>query len=297
MPLFKHKDGDEILYEVKERTAIITLNLPNAYNALTGAEYRRLEQLLQVAAEDPNVFVTIIQATGKYFSAGANFKKDDLARDDGEDQLAITVLNNSKDPEEFKKQYERTIWSYKFGSRNFSITSTFQDHPNILVVALNGPVIGLSAALIAHADFIYATDNTFLLTPFANIGLVTEGGASYTLLKRLGQSKAAEALIMSKPIPASDLYRLGFLNELYPQSKFKSVEDFNKHVQELIKFRLYDLDQNSALKIKKLMKLSMQDGLAIANHQEIIGGTDRFALGVPQKKFAALGKKSHSHKL
>ena len=77
--------------------------------------------------------------------------------------------------------------------------------PDAAPVGLNGPAVGLSAALIGFADFVYCTPSTFLLTPFSSLGLVAEGGASRALAQRLGVSKANEALIMSKKITAEEL--------------------------------------------------------------------------------------------
>jgi peroxisomal 3,2-trans-enoyl-CoA isomerase len=57
-----------------------------------------------------------------------------------------------------------------FVANNLNITHAFATHPKILVIGLNGPVIGLTAALVAFADFIYCAPSTFLLTPFSSIG-------------------------------------------------------------------------------------------------------------------------------
>ena len=94
-----------------------------------------------------------------------------------------------------------------FAANNLDVTQAFYTHPKILITALNGPVIGLSAALISLSDFIYATPSTFLLTPFTSLGLVAEGVSSYSLVQRLGISKANEALIMSKRVSCEELER------------------------------------------------------------------------------------------
>lgn len=57
----------------------------------------------------------------------------------------------------------RQYWLRSFVALNLNITQAFYTHPKILVVGLNGPVIGLSAALVAHADFIYCVRTTLLL--------------------------------------------------------------------------------------------------------------------------------------
>ncbi|KAF5102170.1 hypothetical protein D0Z03_000455 [Geotrichum reessii] len=291
------QQGTEILYEIRDRTAVITLNIPKKFNALTGPEYRRLEQLVQAAAREKSTFVTLIQSTGSFFSAGANFKKGDLTGENEDKISLLNLRNDGNDPEGYSELEERSLWSYRFGTRNLVLTETFFNHPKILVVALNGPVIGLSAALVATADLIFATDNTYLLAPFANIGLASEGAACFTLLQRLGMSKANEALLMSKPISAQDLKATGFLNELYPKDKFKSTEEFNEHVYNYIKKTMYNLDEEAVLIIKKLIRRSWQKDIVEANHDEVFYGIDRFAQGVPQNRFAALARKTLNHKL
>lgn len=288
--------GTEILYEIKDRTAVITINIPDKFNALTGPEYRRLEQFVQLAAREKSTFVTLIQSTGSFFSAGANFKKGDLSGD-AEDVVKLHNIGHKDDPAEYTDLNNRSLWSYKFGTRNLVVTDTFINHPKVLVIALNGPVIGLSASLVATADLIYATDNTFLLVPFANIGLASEGAAAFTLLERLGMSKANEALLQSKPISAEDLKTSGFINHLYPKSQFKSTEEFNEHVQKLIKESMYGLDEEAVLIIKKLIRSTWKKNITQINHDEVVLGIDRFAKGVPQKRFGALAKRSLKHKL
>ncbi|ANB14273.1 dodecenoyl-CoA isomerase [Sugiyamaella lignohabitans] len=269
---------DSILYEVKGKTAIITLNLPKVFNALAFEHYQRLDELVQKAAKDPNTVVTLIQSTGKFFSAGAN--------------VSGAGQRPTGDYVEMRRNYIAG-----FGARNLSITETFYNHPKVLVVALNGPVIGLSAALVALADFIYAVDSTFLLTPFANIGLVAEGASSYTLLQRLGWSKASEALLASRPIDAKTLADRGFINELFKKSDFKSVEEFNAKVLSIIENSFSHLDHDSVKDIKQLLLLSMRSNLQVANSTEVIGGIEKFSLGIPQKRFAALAAKKLKHKL
>ena len=102
-----------------------------------------------------------------------------------------------------------------FVSNNLEITNAFYTHPKILITALNGPAIGLSAALISFSDFIYAMPHAFLLTPFTSLGLVAEGGASRAFVQRLGISKANEALIMSKRITADEMLQVGFINKIF----------------------------------------------------------------------------------
>lgn len=80
---------------------------------------------------------------------------------------------------------------------NIELDDTFYSHPKILVTALNGPAIRLSAATVTHSDLIFATPETYLLTLFASLGLVTEGGTSVAFVRRVGIIKAKEALLFA----------------------------------------------------------------------------------------------------
>ena len=187
-----------------------------------------------------------------------------------------------------------------FVSNNFDITNTFYNHPKILVVALNGPAVGLSAALAAFGDFVYAAPHTFLLTPFSSLGLVAEGGASRAFVERLGIAKANEALIMSKRLPIEDLVATGFVNKvLTPASgKRDDSEGFLKRVLEEVEERLgTHLNQSSLLKIKSLIRRPEREILDRQNAHEVLMGLERFMSGVPQEEFRKIASGQKKHKL
>ena len=158
-------------------------------------------------------------------------------------------------------------------------------------------MVGLSAALISFADFIYATPSTFLLTPFSSLGLVTEGAASRALVQRLGIAKANEALIMSKRIPVEELVSAGFVNKVFTEvAKGDSDEKFKGLVLNEINERLGEhLVGESLLGIKKLIRKPEREVMDVQNVAEVFAGLDRFVSGVPQGEFLkiATGKKRH----
>jgi peroxisomal 3,2-trans-enoyl-CoA isomerase len=183
---------------------------------------------------------------------------------------------------------------------NLDLTRTIYNHPKILVVALNGPVVGLSAAIIAFADFIYATPHTFLLTPFSSLGLVAEGGASRAFVERLGISKANEALIMSKRISIDELTSTGFVNKVIsaPSGKQDDSAGFLQAVLAEVDDRLgLHLNQSSLLKIKELIRRPERESLDKQNVAEFYGAIERFNAGIPQEEFRKLASGEKKHKL
>lgn len=187
-----------------------------------------------------------------------------------------------------------------FVSNNVDVTRTFYSHSKILVVALNGPAVGLSAALIAHADFIYAAPHAFLLTPFSSLGLVAEGGASRAFVERLGIAKANEALIMSKRITCDELVAAGFVNKVIKAESGKPEDStgFLKNVLAEVEDRLGPhLNQSSLLKIKELVRRPEREILERQNGLEAFMGLERFLMGVPQEEFRKLASGEKKHKL
>ncbi|CAK9437445.1 uncharacterized protein LODBEIA_P18230 [Lodderomyces beijingensis] len=272
--------SDDIIYEVKDKVAVITLNIPKRLNALDGEQYLQLGKYVEQANNEEDTVMTIIQATGKYFSAGANFADKKMMQ---------------TDPAEL---FTHEYWLGRFVARNVWLTNLFNDHKKVLVAAVNGPVIGLSSALLLLCDLIYVNDLSkfYLLAPFANLGLVAEGASSATLLSRLGWSKASEALFLAKPISGQDCWNAGFINKHY-DGKHKTVEEFNQAVQNELTDAIENLHEDSILQNKQLLKLSRDQSINNANSQEVMRGLGKWLEGVPQGRFAQLAAREVKHKL
>jgi Delta3-Delta2-enoyl-CoA isomerase len=272
---------EAVLYRKQGRIAIITLNLPKKLNAMTQAYYYRISCLMRMIAEDDSVSVTVLTGTGRFFSAGANVTSTRPGGDatQGPDAVRNDILRG-------------------FVSNNLDITRSFYTHPKILVGALNGPTVGLSAALLGFCDFVYAAPHTFLLTPFSSLGLVAEGGASYGLVQRMGISKANEALIMSKRITCDELVQCGFVNKVF-KGKDQNVSDgFLQQVLAEIDDRLGEhLNQDSIQKIKQLIRAPYLETLEAQGVREVIGGMQRFVIGAPQEEFRKVASGEKKHKL
>lgn len=188
-------------------------------------------------------------------------------------------------------------WLTSFVANNLNITQAFYSHQKILVTALNGPAVGLSAALIAFSDFIYAAPHAFLLTPFTSIGLVAEGGASMAFVKRLGISKANEALIQSKKITSAELLHCGFVNKIFDTKKNEDAK-FRELVYKEIDDRMGEhLIGSSMLKIKALIQKPDRTAMDAQGVAEVFGGLERFTAGIPQAEFRKLASGEKKHKL
>ncbi|KAL3472308.1 ClpP/crotonase-like domain-containing protein [Aspergillus californicus] len=270
----------DITLTYKDRIALITLNLPQKLNALTADHYYLLGERLREVDKRDDITITVITGTGRFFSAGADVNS---ARPGG-------GLGTS-----LRRELVRN-----FVTNNIDITHTFSHHSKILVAALNGPAVGLSAALVATADFIYATPHTFILTPFSSLGLVAEGGASVAFVERLGIAKANEALIQSKRITCDELVAAGFINKVIkaPSGKSDDSAGFLAAVLEEVEGRMGShLSQSSLLRIKELIRKPGREIMDRQNTIEAFMGLERFLSGIPQEEFRKLASGEKKHKL
>ncbi|KAH8702974.1 ClpP/crotonase-like domain-containing protein, partial [Phaeosphaeriaceae sp. PMI808] len=151
----------------------ITLNKPNKLNALIGDDLFELGSHLEDIAERDDIFATVTIGNGWLFSPNVK-----TSTPDGNPVLEAKARN------------------LPVASYNIRNCKAFYEHPKILIRDLNGPVIGYPICLIAFADIIFAVENAYLATPSVSLGLVAEGVSSFTFTKRLGMTKANEALIL-----------------------------------------------------------------------------------------------------
>ncbi|KAJ6784229.1 hypothetical protein PWT90_01807 [Aphanocladium album] len=261
--------------EYRGRVALITIDNQKKLNALTQAYYYEIAQSLREIEKHDEVVVTVIMGKGRYFSAGAD------------------VSIGRPSPTEPREAH--THWLQNFAANNLNTTLAFAEHPKILVVGLNGPAVGLSAALVGHADFVYCTPKTFLLTPFSSLALVAEGGASRALALRLGPARAAEALIASRRIQADALERCGFVNAVFDEPDWES---FHARVLKEVDDTMGDhLNGESMMGIKSLIKAPERAIMESQNSKEVMAGLQRFVKGLPQEEFRKIAAGEKRHKL
>ncbi|KAK5954669.1 dodecenoyl-CoA isomerase [Knufia fluminis] len=270
----------EVTLKYAAPLAIITLNRTKKLNALTQAHYYRISCLLREIALRDDITITVLTGTGRFFSAGA-------------DVGSARPAPKAENPDATRRELLSG-----FVANNLDITRSFYQHPKILVGALNGPAVGLSAALLGFCDFIYAAPHTYTLTPFSSLGLVAEGGASYGLVQRMGISTANEALLMSRKIPIEKLLHCGFVNKTFAGKDEKDSDGFLNQVLEEIDDKLGShLNRDSLLGIKKLIRAPFEEGLEAQGVREVMAGMGVFLKGAPQEEFRKLASGEKRHKL
>lgn len=275
----------DIQYEIVDKIFVIKFVSPKNFNALSFYHYEYLTSLLDKANSNKDTLITLIVSTGKFFSSGANFKANNQAIAANKDMM-------------------HDFWNSKFLALNLRLSNSIYNHEKILVCGLNGPAIGLSAALVLLSDLVYTmNDDFYLLFPFTNLSLVTEGLTSVSVAEKIGFNRANEHLFFSKPIDSALLNQCGVINKNYnfpahnSPNNDDSIQKFHSLLIKDLTNNIQGLDPESILKIKFLMSKNKKRNLKLQNLEEVLVGLDFFQRGKPQKKFDQLFSKQLKHKL
>ncbi|MGY1503212.1 enoyl-CoA hydratase [Streptomyces sp. QTS52] len=183
---------DQILYEVKDRVAVITLNRPEVANAQTMSLLDDLDAAWSRAAADENVHVIVLRGNGRHFSAGHDLKDRWPA------------------PKEITLE-----WIYNAETRRYlEYTLRWRNIPKPSIAAVQGKCIAGGLMLCWPCDLIVAAENAEFSDPVVHMGI---GGVEYHgHTWELGARKAKEILFTGRAVTAAEAERVGMVNQVVP---------------------------------------------------------------------------------
>ncbi|MCB5178299.1 enoyl-CoA hydratase/isomerase family protein [Streptomyces antimicrobicus] len=181
--------------------AWITLDRPEAMNALTWDQRERIIALLADASADPAVRAVVITGTGKGFCAGADLRG---APRTGGDRVAGDVARMIRE-----------------GAQRF-ITAVL-DCEKPVIAAVNGTAAGIGAHLAFACDLVLAADSARFIEVFARRGLVPDGAGAYLLTRLVGPQKAKELMFFGDALPAAEAARIGLVNAVVPAAELHAT--------------------------------------------------------------------------
>ncbi|MBE9375683.1 enoyl-CoA hydratase/isomerase family protein [Saccharopolyspora sp. HNM0983] len=185
---------DVLLTQDSDGVRLLTLNRPEAFNSLSVELKEDLIAALREAAADDAIRSLVITGAGKAFCAGQDLKEH-------------TDLLDSGDPAPMK-----TVEDH-YNPLIRAITAM----PKPVIAAVNGMAAGAGASLAYASDLRVAADNAKFLMAFANVGLSSDTGASWTLPRLIGYGRAMEMLLLAEPVAAEEALRIGMVNRVVPE--------------------------------------------------------------------------------
>jgi enoyl-CoA hydratase/carnithine racemase len=192
-------DSDSVLLIEREgAVTVLTLNRPQARNALDKALVRALGDGLVAAAEDPGARAIVITGAGGAFCSGADLKAG-LAT--GENPVA--ELDGTID------QYHRMI-------------RAIVGAPKPVVAAVDGGAVGFGCDLALACDLRVLSTEGYLQEKFVKIGLMPDGGGTFWLPRLVGLGRALEMMLLGEPITANQALALGLANRVVAPASLRA---------------------------------------------------------------------------
>ena len=201
---------DDILYTCLDGVARITLNRPDAANAITPDQRNRLIDLFDTASGDLNVRVVVLTANGKHFCTGAD--------------LRVSRIPEAPRPEGAPERTMGDIGrNIKRGAQR--LVSSILDCEKPVIAAVNGTAAGIGAHIALACDLIIAADNVRFIEVFVRRGITPDGGGAYLLPRMIGLAKAKELIFLGDDLAAADAERIGLINKVVPAAELAAAAD------------------------------------------------------------------------
>ena len=193
----------ELLAEIRGRVAILTLNRPEARNALSDQLTPALRKLIKRFGDDPQVGAILLTGSGDAFCAGGDVKG--MGQSSGRAELP----------------FEQRVEELRIRQRTLTGALVAVRKPT--VAAIRGPAAGAGLALALACDIRIAAESAILTTGYARIGLSGDYGIAWLLVRLCGFSHARELMFLSERIDARRAETLGLVNRVVPDIELREA--------------------------------------------------------------------------
>ncbi len=223
---------NNLLLDIKNNTAIVTINRPEKLNALNNQTLNELKNVFEDLRRNDEVYSVIITGSGeKAFVAGADISE-------------LNKLNMLEG-----KQFA------EFGQSVFSIIENFSKP---VIAAVNGFALGGGCELALSCHFRIASENAKFGQPEVNLGIIPGYGGTQRLARLVGSGIAMEMILTGDMIDANEAFRIGLVNKIFSASElqqkvFEIAQKINSKGQQAIRFAIQA--------VKATDKMNLSEGL------------------------------------
>jgi enoyl-CoA hydratase/carnithine racemase len=240
--------GELVVYRTEGNIGVVTLNRPEAMNAISDALAEELTQKLHAVAADENVWVVVLEAAGeKAFCVGADLK-----------ERATFSLDD------FYRNRERIRGMF----------ASLREVPQATIASVFGFALGGGFELALSCDIVIAAQGTKLGLPEARVGLLPAGGGTQLLTRKLGTARAKELIFRGRRIDASEAQQLGLVADI------AAPEELSSWTMEVAR----DICKSSPVAVRAAKRaidgalgVPLNEGIEIENEswKEVISSEDR----------------------
>ncbi|MGL3104556.1 enoyl-CoA hydratase-related protein [Bradyrhizobium sp. BR 1432] len=191
----------ELLAEVRDGVAVITLNRPEARNALSDSMLQAWSGLIKRVGDDPRVRSVLVTGAGTAFCAGGDVK------------------SMSQNTARVEPSFDERVTALCEEQR--AVIGALATMKKPTVAAIAGPAAGAGFALALACDMRIAAQSAILTTAYARIGLAGDYGITWLLSRVAGFARARELLLLSDRINSGRAHELGLVNRVVPDADLR----------------------------------------------------------------------------
>ncbi|MFM8303574.1 MAG: enoyl-CoA hydratase/isomerase family protein [Actinomycetota bacterium] len=200
---------DELLATIENQVLWLTINRPDAGNAITPMVRNRIIDHLVAANTDFGVRCVVLTAAGeKHFCTGADLRAGGV----------VMPEKPAGAPDRIVGDAARAI---RTGIQR--LTTAIADCEKPVIAALNGTAAGGGLSMVLAADLVIAAENARLIQVFVRRGLVPDGGGTYFLPRLVGLQKAKELVFFGDDLGAAEAERIGLVNKVVPAAQLRAA--------------------------------------------------------------------------
>ncbi len=189
---------EKILYDVSDGIATITLNRPEAYNALNDQLARELHDAVIISSEDDDVRVVVLTGAGRAFCAGGDVK----SFCDNIDNIGALVK--------------------RLTTNLHGAVSRMIRMPKPVINAINGVAAGGGMSLALAGDLILATESATFTMAYTKIGASPDGSSTFSLPRLVGVKRALELTLLNPVLTAKEAVEWGIANRAFLDDQFQA---------------------------------------------------------------------------
>jgi len=193
---------EEVLYEVDDPVATITLNRPQALNAFTTRMGNELRDALGEAERDPRVVGIMLTGAGRGFCAGADMNMLSGISRSGDEASSATESATTA----------REVGDASWGDDLRGTYTYLMSIPKPIIAAINGPIAGMAVPIALSCDLRFMARDAVLTVAFSQRGLIGEWGSSWLLPRLVGTGVALDLLFSSRKVDGAECERVGLVN-------------------------------------------------------------------------------------
>lgn len=194
---------NELLCVIRHRVAIITLNRPEARNALSDNLSPALRRMIKYCGDNADVGAVLVTGAGTAFCAGGDVKG----------------MGAHRDPNKLAMSHEEKIADLK--QRQSLLTGALHGLRKPAIAALPGPAVGAGLAIALACDIRIAAQSAFVATGYVRIALSGDYGIAWLLTQLIGTARAREFMFTGDKVDAARCAQIGLVNRVVPDERLQ----------------------------------------------------------------------------